>query len=185
LIPVHPDNARKRDWVILLEAGTIVGPSPERLRVALFTLERKVVRKFNVLLRAQHFLVVDGYDPRIHALYFCPQLYRYDPDKKLVPLQGEEIGRVIAQSLESGVTERRPWYGPSEKMPDQPIISTQMHTEFDSIVVDMSTARNAATIGSQPSPGAKTMATIVGAHQQSVGKYPNIRPGGEGPENVG
>src|SRR5215470_5712217 len=184
-IPVHPDNARKRDWVILLEAGTIVGPSPERLRVALFTLERKVVRKFNVLLRAQHFLVVDGYDPRIHALYFCPQLYRYDPDKKLVPLQGEEIGRVIAQSLESGVTERRPWYGPSEKMPDQPIISTQMHTEFDSIVVDMSTARNAATIGSQPSPGAKTMATIVGAHQQSVGKYPNIRPGGEGPENVG
>ena len=34
LIPVHPDNAIKKDWVILLEAGTIVGPSPERLRVA-------------------------------------------------------------------------------------------------------------------------------------------------------
>ena len=153
LIPVHRDNARKRDWVILLEAGTIIGPSPEKLRVAITTLERKIVRKFNVLLRAQHFIVVDGYDPRIHALYFCPQLYRYDPDKKLVPLQGEEIGRVIAQSLESGVTERRPWYGPSEKMPDQPIISSQMHTEFDTVIVDMSTARNAATTGSQPSPG--------------------------------
>jgi hypothetical protein len=68
-IPVHPDNAAKKDWVILLEAGTIVGPSPERLRVARSTLERKIVRKFNIFLRAQHFIVVDGFDPRIHA---CP-----------------------------------------------------------------------------------------------------------------
>jgi hypothetical protein len=147
-IPIHPDNARKKDWVVLLEAGTIVGPSPERLRVAHSTLERKVVRKFNILLRAKHFLVVDGYDPRIHALYFCPQLYKYDPDKKLVPLQGEEIGRLIAQALESGVRERRPWYGPSEKTPDQPIISTQIHKEFDTVVVDMSSARNSAATGS-------------------------------------
>ena len=79
LISVHPDNAIKNDWLILLEAGTIVGPSPERLRVARATLERKVVRKYNILLRAEHFLVVEGYDPRIHVMYFCPQLYRYDP----------------------------------------------------------------------------------------------------------
>ena len=98
LIAVHPDNAAKKDWVILLEAGTIVGPSPERLRVARATLEKKVVKKYNILLRAAHFLVVEGYDPRIHAMYFCPQLYRYDPDKKLVPLQGEEIGRLIADA---------------------------------------------------------------------------------------
>src|SRR5215510_5059028 len=127
-VPVHSHNAAKKDWVILLEAGTIVGPSPERLRVARATLERKIVKKYNVLLRAQQFLVVDGYDPRIHALYFCPQLYRYDPDKKLVPLQGEEIGRLIAQALESGVTARRPWYEPSEKSPNEPIISTPMQT---------------------------------------------------------
>ena len=112
LIAVHPDNAIKNDWLILLEAGTIVGPSPERLRVARATLERKVVRKYNILLRAEHFLVVEGYDPRIHVMYFCPQLYRYDPDKRLVPLQGEEIGRLIAQSLEGGVVGRRPWYEP-------------------------------------------------------------------------
>lgn len=124
LIPVDPENARKKDWIILLEAGTIVGPSPERLRVARSTLERKVVRKYNVFLRPKHFLVVEGYDPRIHALYFCPQLYRYDPDKKLVPLQGEEIGKLIAQTLEGGVRERRPWYDPAEKLPDQPIIGT-------------------------------------------------------------
>jgi len=152
LIPVHPDNARKKDWVILLEAGTIVGPSPERLRVARSTLERKIVRRRNVFMRAQLFLEVDGYDPRIHALYFCPQLYKYDPEKKLVPLQGDEIGHLIAQSLESGVTERRPWYGPAEKTPDQPIINTQMHTEFDTVVVDMSSARSSAATGSQPSP---------------------------------
>ena len=40
LIPVHPANAVKKDWVIVLEAGTIVGPSPERLRVARCTQER-------------------------------------------------------------------------------------------------------------------------------------------------
>jgi hypothetical protein len=142
LIPIHPDNAAKKDWLILLEAGTIVGPSPERLRVARSTLERKIVKKYNILLRPQQFLVVDGYDPRIHALYFCPQLYRYDPDKKLVPLQGEEIGRLIAQALESGVTARRPWYEPAEKSPDEPVITTPMQTEFDTVVVEMPAARS-------------------------------------------
>jgi hypothetical protein len=147
-IAVHPDNATKKDWIILLEAGTIVGPSPERLRVARSTQERKIVKKYNILLRAEHFLVVEGYDPRIHALYFCPQLYRYDPDKKLVPLQGEEIGKLIAQSLEGGVTERRPWYEPSEKKPDQPAISTPMQGEFDTVVVEMPSARTATAKGS-------------------------------------
>src|SRR5271166_5014005 len=72
-IPIHPDNVAKNDWIIVLEAGTIVGPSPDKLRVAVATLERKIVKKFNILLRAKHYLVVDGYDPRIHALYFSPQ----------------------------------------------------------------------------------------------------------------
>ena len=72
LIAVHPDNAAKKDWIILLEAGTIVGPSPERLRVARATLERKIVKRYNVFLRASHHLVVEGYDARIHAVYFCP-----------------------------------------------------------------------------------------------------------------
>jgi hypothetical protein len=144
-IPVLAVNATKKDWVILLEAGTIVGPSPERLRVARSTLERKIVKKRNILLRAEHFLVVEGYDPRIHAVYFCPQLYKYDPDKKLVPLQGEEIGRLIAQALERGVTERRPWYEPSEKMPDQPIISTPIQTEFDTVIVEMPSFRNSTS----------------------------------------
>jgi hypothetical protein len=143
-IPVHPDNARKNDWVILLEAGTIVGPTPERLRVARSTLERKIVKRHNIVLRVQHFLVVEGYDPRIHALYFCPQLFRYDPDKKLVPLQGDEIGKLIAQSLEAGVAERRPWYEPSEKTPEQPIISTPQQAEFDTVVVDMPSVRSAS-----------------------------------------
>jgi hypothetical protein len=148
LIAVHPDNAAKKDWIILLEAGTIVGPSPERLRVARATLERKIVKKYNILLRARHFLIVEGYDPRIHAMYFCPQLYRYDPDKKLVPLQGEEIGRMIAQSLEGGVVGRRPWYEPSEKLPDQPIISMAAQTEFDTVVVELPTARSSTATGS-------------------------------------
>src|SRR5580700_9554414 len=124
LIPIHPDNATSKDWVLLLEAGTIIGPSPERLRVARTTQERKIAKKYNVWLRAEHFLDVEGYDPRIHAVYFCPQLYKYDPDKKLVPLQGEEMGRLIAQALAGGVKARRPWYEPSEKLPDQPVVNT-------------------------------------------------------------
>jgi hypothetical protein len=80
------------------------------------TLEKKIVKRYDLLLRVKHFLVVEGYDPRIHAVYFCPQLYKYDTDKKLVPLQGEEIGRLIAHSVEGGIRERRPWYQPSEEL---------------------------------------------------------------------
>ena len=144
LIRTHPDNATSKDWVILLEAGTIVGPSPERLRVARSTLERKIVKKYNIWLRPEHFLVVEGYDPRIHAVYFCPQLYKYDSEKKLVPLQGDEIGRLIANALEGGIIERRPWYEPAEKLPDQPIINAPLQNEFDTLVVDLPSARNSA-----------------------------------------
>ena len=78
-IPIHPDNITTKDWIVLLEAGTIVGRSAEKLRVATATLERKIVTKYNIVLRKKHFLVLEGYDPRIHALYFCPQLYKFRP----------------------------------------------------------------------------------------------------------
>jgi len=142
LIPVSPDNAASNDWVILLEAGTIVGPSPDRLRVAKSTLEKKIVKRYNIFLRATHFLDVEGYDPRIHAVYFCPQLYKYDPDKNLVPIQGEEIGKLIARALASGVKARRPWYEPSEELPDQPVVNTPKD-QFDTLVVDIPSAHDA------------------------------------------
>jgi hypothetical protein len=142
LIPVSPDNAASKDWVILLEAGTIVGPSPDKLRVARSTQEKKIVKRYNLFLRAKHSLDVEGYDPRIHAVYFCPQLYKYDPDKKLVPLQGEEMGRLIAQALAGGVKARRPWYEPSGKLPDQSVVNTP-NDQFETLVVEMPEARNA------------------------------------------
>ena len=145
LIRIHPDNATSKDWIILLEAGTIIGPSPERLRVARATQERKIKRKYNIWLQPAHFLVVDGYDRRVHAVYFCPQLYKYDPDKKLVPLQGDEIGRLIANALEGGIVDRRPWYDPTEKLPDQPIINVPLQTEYDSLVVEMPAQNSGAT----------------------------------------
>src|SRR5690242_10733704 len=148
LVPIQSVNTTSKDWLILLEAGTIIGPSTERLRVARSTLEKRIVKRYDLLLRVKHFLVVEGYDPRIHAVYFCPQLYKYDTDKKLVPLQGEEIGQLIAHALESGVTPRRPWYEPSEQMPDQPAISSKLQTEFDTVVVDLPTVRNAPTTAS-------------------------------------
>ena len=135
-IQIHPHNVGNKDWIILLEAGTIVGPTPDKLRVARSTQERKVVKKYNVFLRPTYFLDLDGYDPRIHVVYFCPQLYKYDPDRKLVALQGEEIGTMIAHALQDGINERRPWYEPSEELPVQPVIATSAK-EFESLVVEM------------------------------------------------
>jgi hypothetical protein len=146
-IPIHPDNTANKDWIIILEASTIIGPAPGKLRVARATQEQIVVKKYNVMLKAKHYLVMEGFNPRIHTLYFCPQLYRYDSDKKLVPLQGEEIGALIAHSVEGGVSDRRPWYAPAEQFPDQPIIHASAPTEFDTVVVEMPSARNAAATG--------------------------------------
>jgi hypothetical protein len=144
-IRVHPDNIAKKDWIILLEAGTIVGPSAEKLRVALATKEKKVVRKYNIFLKPEHFLVLEGYDPRIHALYYCPQLYKYDGDKTLVPLEGEEIGKLVAQAVQNGVVEKQPWYPPSEMLPRAPIVTGNMDIDFDRMVVEPSTGSPAQT----------------------------------------
>ena len=142
-IPVHPDNIAKKDWIILLEAGTIVGPTAEKLRVALATKEKRIVKKYNIFLRPEHFLVLDCYDPRIHALYYCPQLYRYDGDKTLVPLEGEEIGKLVAQAVQNGVVEKQPWYAPSEMLTRQPVVAGNMNIDFDRVVVDAPTGSSA------------------------------------------
>jgi hypothetical protein len=90
-IRIDPDNATTKDWLILLEAGTIVGP-----------------------------------------------------EKKLVPLFGEEIGKLIAQALESGIKERRPWYLPSDGLPTEPAINGSIEPELDTLVVDMPQRSSAA-----------------------------------------
>ena len=76
------------------------------------------------------------------------ELYKYDANQKLTPLQGEEIGQLIAHALSSRVAVRRPWYEPSEKLPDEPIIGTQALTEFDTVVVEMPSTRNSTAKGS-------------------------------------
>jgi hypothetical protein len=132
LVPIHPDNAKTKDWVVLLEAATIVGQSRDKLRVALTTQERKLVRKKKLFQQPRYFLIVAGYDPRIHGLYFCPQLYRKE-DGGLVPLSGEEIGQLMAQALEGGAIEKSPWYEPSDSMPKEPIIEAAPELEFEAL----------------------------------------------------
>jgi hypothetical protein len=137
-VPIHPDNVATNDWVILLEASTIVGQSADKLRVAAATLERKMVTRRNIFLRKSHYLVLPGYDPRIHALYFCPQLYKSEAGNKLVPLEGEEIGKLLARSVRDGVVEKRPWYEPLEQVPKERIVGTIDKANLDSLVIEES-----------------------------------------------
>ena len=135
-VPIHEDNIASKDWIILLEAGTIIGSSSEKLRVAKATTERKIVKKYNIFLRRQCFLALDEYDPRIHALYFCPQLYKRDPEGKLIALDGQEVGESPVQQLQKGVVQRTPWYEPADEIPTQPTISGNFDTNFESVVVE-------------------------------------------------
>ena len=87
-------------------------------------------------LRRRLFLAVEGYDPRIHVLFFCPQLYKHDRDGTLVPMRGDEIGNFIAQAIAGKVSRRRPWYDPTEAIPDKPLIEAAMLDEYDTLVVE-------------------------------------------------
>jgi hypothetical protein len=73
LVPIHPDNVANGDWMILLEASTIVGPSPTRLRVAQTTQERKIVRRWK-WFRRQPFVVIEGFDPPHPSSVFLPTI---------------------------------------------------------------------------------------------------------------
>jgi hypothetical protein len=44
------------------------------------------------------------------------------------------------------VTNRRPWYEPSEKSPDEPVINTPLLKEFDTVVVEMPSAQKAKMV---------------------------------------
>jgi hypothetical protein len=149
LVPIHPDNSSSKDWAILLEAGTIVGPSQQRIRVARWMQDKKIVKKYDMFLRTKYFIVIEGYNPRIHALYFCPQLFRHVADE-LVPLEGEEIGQLIARAVEASTVDRRPWYGPMDELPREPLINRDMLGEFDTLVVELPPQRESLPAASQP-----------------------------------
>jgi hypothetical protein len=149
LVPIHADNAKTRDWLVLLEAATIVGHERDKLRVAQTTQERKLVKRRKLFGKTEYFIVVDGYDPRIHALYFCPQLYKSEGGA-LAPLTGAEIGQLMAHALEGGAIEKPPWYEPSHSLPKEPIIKTTPEMEFDSLVVDAPIPRKAPALRAVP-----------------------------------
>lgn len=140
LVPVHKDNANTNDWLVLLEAATVVGQQRDKLRVALTTKERRMVKRRRLFRKSEHFLIIDGYDPRIHALYFCPQLYKNE-DGELVALSGQEIGQLMAKALEAGALEKPPWYEPSDGPPNGPVIKSTPEMELDTLVVDTPTAK--------------------------------------------
>src|ERR1700683_801548 len=71
-VPVHPHNATNKDWIIVLEAGTITGPTPSRLRVAGATQERKVVKKYDMLMHAEHYLCGGRLQPENSCALLLP-----------------------------------------------------------------------------------------------------------------
>jgi hypothetical protein len=135
LIPLHRDNARSNDWLVMLEANTIVAPHREALRVACATRERKIVTRLRSF-KPQLFLRVEGYDPRIHVLLFCPQLYHYDKDGRLVPMRGDEIGTFLARALDDKTALRRPWYDPRQSLPAGPLVAETMLDDYDTLLVE-------------------------------------------------
>ena len=77
-----------------------------------------------------------------------PQLFRRD-SSRLVPLDGEEVGQLIARAVEASATERRPWYEPIEKLPQEPLINGAMLSEFDTLVVELPSKRESLPTPSQ------------------------------------
>jgi hypothetical protein len=135
LVPIHPSNAVNNHWAILLEASTIVGARAKKLRVASATQQKKVVQRFTLNHR-KTFLVIEEYNPRIHVLLFCPQLYQYDQSGRLSPLDGEGIGRFIAEALEQKAPPKRPWYNPLHATPIEPVLNEQIPSEYDTLVIE-------------------------------------------------
>jgi hypothetical protein len=134
-VQIHPDNVATNDWVILLEAGTIVGRPTEKLRVAAATLEKKIVTRRNIFLRKTHYLVLPEYDPRIHAFYFCPQLYKLDSTNKLIPLEGEEIEHCSPARCATGSWKSAPGtsrWNRSPRSPWSPVSIRQTSTVWSS-----------------------------------------------------
>ena len=66
-----------------------------------------------------------------------------------VPLEGEEIGQLIARAVEAGATERRPWYEPTDKLPEEPLIKSATLGEFDTLVVEMPLKQELLPAGGQ------------------------------------
>jgi hypothetical protein len=123
------------DWAIVLEATTIIGRRAKKLRVASATQHKHIVQRFTLSHR-KTFLVVEEYNPRIHILLFCPQLYRYDPAGRLTPLEGEEIGWFIAEALAQKAPLRCPWYEPLHAVPADQVLNEPMLTDYDTLVVE-------------------------------------------------
>ena len=82
--------------------------------------------------------MIGAFTPCIFVLNFTDMIPRRN-------LCRDEIGRLIANALEGGIVDRRPWYDPAEKLPDQPIISIPLQTDYDSLVVDMPARNSGAT----------------------------------------
>ena len=74
------------------------------------------------------------------------ELYALDSDNRLVPLEGEEIGELLARALKKGAVKRQPWYEPLDKLPIEPIIATTMDTDFETLLVDRPVVRDSSVV---------------------------------------
>ena len=112
----------------------MVGDSPDDIRVVQATLEKTIAKKYKAFLDKEYFIILEGYDPQIHALYFCPQLYKRDSDGNLIALQGEEIGELLVQAFRNGTVKRRACSLASDKSDIQPIIGETTNIDLDTVL---------------------------------------------------
>jgi hypothetical protein len=114
-----------------LEVGS---DATHNIRVAQATLEKTIAKKYNIFLRREYFIILEGYDPHIHALYFCPQLYKRDTDGNLIALEGGEIGELLVQAFRNGAVKRQVCYQPSDKSDIQPMIGESTSIDLDTLL---------------------------------------------------
>jgi hypothetical protein len=130
----------------------MVGDSPDDIRVVQATLEKTIAKKYDAFLRKEYFIVLEGYDPQTHALYFCPQLYKRDREGSLTALKGEEIGELLVQAFWNGAVKRRVCSLPSHKSDIQPIIGETTNIDLDTLLGQETIPNHQQSFGTDMGP---------------------------------
>lgn len=160
LVLVHPDNVKSKEGVIFAgkPAPSLV-PRPKgfalpaRRSKGNWSEDIAISLKRSIFKRRISWTSTD----MIHKFTRCslPSTLQIWFRQKAGAFTEREDRQLDCSRSRERNQERQPWYGPSEKLPDQPLIDAPMNTEFDTLVVNIPSARNNAKGTSKDGTGSK------------------------------